>query len=193
MRKPTMIRQAGWLGLGALLACIAVAPALAEIPDRAAEGRAIAAAFGAELRAELQAAMSEGGPLAAIRVCNEEAPRIAAAAAEHSGAAVGRTSSKVRNPANQPDAHQRGVLAEFADAIAAGKIEPPPERLDTLEDGRVRFMSAIIMQPPCLACHGAELAAPVAAAIATLYPEDEARGYGLGELRGAFSITWPAN
>lgn len=193
MCKPTKIRQACALGLGALMACTVVAPALAGTTDRAAEGREIAAAFGTELRAELQAAMAEGGPLAAIRVCNEEAPRIAAAAAERSGAEVRRTSSKVRNPANRPDAHQREVLAEFADSIAAGNLEPLPERLDTLEDGRVRFMSAIIIQPPCLACHGAELAAPVAAAIAALYPDDEARGYGIDELRGAFSITWPAN
>lgn len=193
MRKQTDNKPRARLAAAATLVGMAIAPALAETADRAAEGRAIAAAFGAELRAELQAAMAEGGPLAAIRVCNEEAPRIAGVAAELSGAEVGRTSSKVRNPANRPDAHQRQVLAEFADLFAADNIEPPPERLDTLEDGRVRFMSAIIMQPPCLACHGAELAPPVATAIATLYPEDEARGYGIGELRGAFSITWPAN
>ena len=193
MYKQANINPRARLAAAAILVGMAISPALAETPDRAAEGRAIAAAFSVELRAELQAAMAEGGPLAAIRVCNEEAPRIAAAAAERSGAEVGRTSSKVRNPANRPDAHQREVLAEFADSIAAGNIEPPPERLDTLEDGRVRFMSAIVIQPPCLACHGAELAAPVAAAIASLYPEDEARGYGSGELRGAFSITWPAD
>ena len=52
--------------------------ALATAPDRAAEGQAIAAAFGAELKTALQSAMAEGGPLAAIRVCNEDAPRIAA-------------------------------------------------------------------------------------------------------------------
>jgi hypothetical protein len=193
MRKQTITNPPAGLAAAATLIGIAIAPVLAETPDRAAEGREIAAAFGAELRAELQAAMAEAGPLAAIRVCNEDAPRIAAAAAERSGAEVGRTSSKVRNPANRPDAHQREVLAGFAESIAAGNLEPPPERLDTLEDGRVRFMSAIIMQPPCLACHGAELAPPVAAAIATLYPEDEARGYASGELRGAFTVTWPAN
>lgn len=160
-------------------------------PDRAEQGRAIAAQFGAELRAELQAAMTEGGPLAAIRVCNEDAPRIARAAAEQSGAEVGRTSNRVRNPANGPDEHEKGVLVEFAEEIAAGANEQVPERLDVLADGRVRFMSAIVTQPPCLACHGEQLAPPVAAAIDALYPEDQATGYRVGELRGAFTITWP--
>ena len=160
--------------------------------DRTEEGRAIAAAFSTELRTALQAAMAEGGPLAAIRVCNEDAPRIAAAAAEQSGAVVGRTSLKVRNPANRPDEHERAVLAAFADELKPGTGGPPPERLDVLADGRVRYMSAIVMQPPCLACHGESLAPPVAEAIGALYPEDAARGYRLGELRGAFTITWPA-
>lgn len=52
-------------------------------------------------------------------------------------------------------------------------------------------MRAIVIEPPCLACHGEALAAPVAAAIDALYPQDEARGYRAGELRGAFTITWP--
>jgi hypothetical protein len=181
------------LTLAALLAgFLAAYPALAQEADRAAEGRAIAAGFGAELRTALQSAMQEGGPLAAIKVCNEDAPRIARAAAEQSGAEVGRTSTRLRNPDNRPDAHEQAVLEDFAAELAAGAPESPPWRLDTLPDGRERFMSAIIVQTQCLGCHGAELAAPVAQAIDRLYPEDQARGYQPGELRGAFTITWPA-
>ena len=176
------------------LAALSLSASLAAAtPDRAAEGQAIAAEFGAELRAELQAAMAAGGPLAAIRVCNEDAPRIAAAAAAQAGAEVGRTSTRVRNPANAPDEHERRVLEEFAAMLESGPAESPPQRLDALPDGRVRFMSAIIVQPQCLGCHGVELAPPVAEAIDRLYPEDQARGYQPGELRGAFTITWPAD
>lgn len=172
--------------------CLAGWPALADTPNRAAEGRAIAGEFGTELRTALQDAMAAGGPLAAIRVCNEDAPRIAAAAAERSGATVGRTSLQLRNPDNRPDTHERMVLEEFAAVMAGNPGGPPPERLDTLADGRVRFMSAIVVQPPCLACHGDALAPPVAEAIDVLYPDDQARGYQVGDLRGAFTITWPA-
>jgi hypothetical protein len=173
--------------------CLAAPIAWAGSADRAAEGRAIAAGFGAELRGALQEAMAAGGPLAAIRVCNEDAPRIAAAAAAQSGATVGRTSLKLRNPGNQPDDHEREVLELFAESLAGRADGPSPERLDTLEDGRVRYMRAILTEPPCLACHGEALAPPVADAIDALYPADEARGYQAGELRGAFTITWPAD
>lgn len=179
-----------------LIASVAIAaasPVSAGSGDRAEEGRAVAAEFSAQLRTALQAAMAEGGPLAAISICNEDAPRFAAAAAERSGAVVGRTSLKVRNSTNRPDEHERAVLTAFAAGLEPGTEGPPPERIDTLEDGRVRYMSAIFIQPPCLACHGESLAPPVAEAIDTLYPEDEARGYQLGELRGAFTITWPAD
>lgn len=185
MQAPPILFALAGLSLSAALG--------AATPDRAAEGQAIAAAFGAELRTELQAAMAEGGPLAAIRVCNEDAPRIAAEAAARSGAEVGRTSTRVRNPDNAPDAHELAVLEDFAATLAAGAPERPPQRLDTLPDGRVRFMSAIIMQPQCLGCHGEDLAAPVAETLDALYPDDRARGYKAGELRGAFSITWPAD
>lgn len=177
----------------AVAACLAASVVHADAPDRAVEGRAIAGQFGAELRTALQDAMAAGGPIAAIKVCNEDAPRIAVAAAQASGATVGRTSLKLRNPDNRPDEHERAVLEEFAAAVAANPGGPPPERLDRLADGRLRFMSAIIVQPPCLACHGEALAPPVAAAIGARYPDDQARGYQAGELRGAFTITWPAD
>lgn len=176
-----------------VFALVFVAPATAKTPDRLEEGREIARGFGAELRGALQAAMEEGGPLAAIEVCQEKAPAIARRASEASGAEVGRTSTRVRNPANRPDSHELAVLGEFAERLATGAADPPPERLDTLDDGRVRFMSAIVVQPPCLACHGESLAPVVAEVIDARYPQDEARGYAPGELRGAFTITWPAS
>ena len=160
-------------------------------PDRAAEGGAIAAQFGMELRAALQAAMATGGPLAAIAVCEQDAPRIARVASEQSGAVVGRTSMRTRNPDNRPDGHQRTVLNDFAAAMAEGAHGPSLERLERLDDGRERYMRAIVIEPPCLVCHGAELAPQVAAALDAAYPQDTARGYQLGELRGAFTVTWP--
>lgn len=182
-----------WNTAAAAAALLLSSAAMGDAPDRTAEGREIAQQFGKELRAELQAAMAEGGPLAAVRVCNEEAPRIAGDAARRAGAEVGRTSTRLRNPANRPDEHERAVLEDFEEAVAAGGAETPPERLETLPDGRVRYMRGIMVEAPCLVCHGQELAAPVAEVIDARYPEDEARGYALGDLRGAFTITWPAD
>ncbi len=160
-------------------------------PDPSAEGRAIAMAFGGELKAALQAAMAEGGPLAAIEVCHARAQAIAAEASAASGARVGRTALKVRNRANAPDAHERAMLGAFAERLARepGSV---PEAVEVLPDGRVRYMRAIVTDGVCVACHGASLAPEVAGAIGALYPGDEARGFAPGDLRGAFTITWPA-
>ena len=41
----------------------------------------------------------------------------------------------------------------------------------------------------CLACHGSDIEPQTAAAIRALYPDDEAVGFAVGDLRGAFSLT----
>jgi hypothetical protein len=52
-------------------------------------------------------------------------------------------------------------------------------------------MRAIPTDALCLTCHGKTLAPDLAAAIARNYPGDQATGFELGQLRGAFSVTWP--
>lgn len=45
------------------------------------------------------------------------------------------------------------------------------------------------MMEGCLACHGPAIEPKTAAAIEALYPNDEAVGFRVGDLRGAFSLT----
>jgi hypothetical protein len=59
--------------------------------------------------------------------------------------------------------------------------------------GSARYLQAIPMQPLCIACHGSELSTEVSDALAQRYPQDEATGFAVGELRGAFLIEWPAD
>ena len=54
-------------------------------------------------------------------------------------------------------------------------------------------MRAIPTEALCLTCHGETLAPELAAAIAREYPNDQATGFKLGELRGAFRVVWPAS
>lgn len=53
-----------------------------------------------------------------------------------------------------------------------------------------RYMRAIPTGGVCLACHGSDIAPEVKAAIAAAYPQDQATGFKMGQLRGAFSIRW---
>jgi hypothetical protein len=166
------------------------APAFAEDP-RIVESRAIADRFQQTLKGALMAAIAEGGPTKAIEVCQVQAPAIAAQLGSETGAIVSRTSLKVRNPANAPTAAQRAVLEAFAARQQAGEEAGALEDFEPNAEGGPRYMRAIITQEPCLACHGREIAEPVRATLAERYPGDAATGYDLGEVRGAFSITWP--
>lgn len=154
-----------------------------------AQSRAIAQSFGTQLTAELTAALAEGGPVQAISVCKDRAPQIASELSRQSGAQVARTSRRFRNPANAPEPWQLPVLQEFEAEIAAGSS--PAEYLDA-SDGRVRYMKPIRIQALCLVCHGEVLSDEVVTLLDQYYPHDRARDYQAGDLRGAFSVSWPA-
>ena len=169
---------AGW-------ACAAGADDLLE------RSRAIADDFQQQLGGQLASAMAAGGPVAAIEVCAEVAPEIAAKASRESGAVVGRTALRVRNPDNAPDSDARQVLKAFTERLETGD-SMPLEHFGTAPGGGNRYMRAIVLQPLCATCHGATLAPAVSAAVAARYPQDRATGFAVGELRGAFIIDWPA-
>lgn len=182
-----------------LIAVMAVA-ACNRAPDvdeeaRAAASRAVVQEFATDLRGQLQAAMAAGGPSAAIGVCKEVAPAIAASLSEREGWQVARTSHRLRNPANAPDAHEAAVLERFLTARAEGIGAETLEEFGIVDmaDGTrsFRYMKAIPAEGPCLACHGAAIAPEVAAAIAEAYPQDRATGFVEGDVRGAFTIIQP--
>ncbi|PPQ31175.1 Tll0287-like domain-containing protein [Rhodopila globiformis] len=177
------------LGIGAAAAADSQAEILKE------KSRAAAASFQDTLRGHLMSAMKAGGTLAAIGACRETAPEAAAKASEAAGATIKRTSLKVRNPNDAPDAWEQATLEQFAARKAAG------EKLATMEygawvdgpKGRVyRYMKAIPMGEKCTLCHGKTIAPAVQAKLHELYPQDRATGFAPGDLRGAVSITWPA-
>ena len=53
-------------------------------------------------------------------------------------------------------------------------------------------MKAIPTGGICLTCHGTGLSPDIDAVLSQSYPHDLARGYEVGDVRGAFSVTWPA-
>jgi len=165
-----------------------------ETQERRAESMKVVKEFMTTLKGELQKAMKAGGPVNAIEVCNKVAPAIAAEQSTKHGWEVGRTSLKTRNPNNAPDAWERKVLNKFEKRKAAGE-NPKKMFYEKVveEDGKqsYRFMKAIPTGKVCLKCHGENIAEPVKAKLDKLYPEDQARGFELGDIRGAFTITQP--
>ena len=156
--------------------------------------RATAKEFMQTLKQELQSGMQEGGPVNAISVCNLSAPAIANTYSVSRGWDVGRTSLKVRNPANAPDAWERSVLESFEERKAAGEAPAKMEHYEVVrEDGvkQLRYMKAIPTAQLCLACHGESVDSITRTRLEKLYPDDQALGYKAGDIRGAFSISQP--
>ena len=157
------------------------------------EARALTQEFATTLKRELEAAIQSGGPIKAIGVCEKRAPAIAANLSARTGWAVGRVSLKPRNAKiGQPDAWEEQVLTRFEERKAAGEPADGMAFTEVVEaDGakNFRFMKAIPTGELCLACHGREITPDVTAALDQVYPGDKARGYAIGDVRGAFTLT----
>jgi len=146
------------------------------------------------LKQELQAGMQGGGPVNAISVCNLSAPGIANTYSVRNGWDVGRTSLKRRNPDNAPDAWERSVLESFEERKRAGEDPAKLEHYEVVrQDGvrELRYMKAIPTAQLCLACHGEHVDSITRTRLEKLYPDDQALGYKVGDIRGAFSISQP--
>lgn len=186
-----VVLTAGLTTFGALSSLAAVEPqGHGQAAPTAADAKVIAGDFLKRLKGAMQEGISKGGPVAAIGVCSEQAMQMGAEAARQSGWSVRRVSTRTRNPLNLPDGYELGVLGEFEKAIAGGKVGP--ERFEVVTEGGVRyarFVKAIRIEQPCLACHGGKEVAPgTEEKLRALYPHDTARHYAVGDLRGALSM-----
>ncbi|MBT8088226.1 MAG: DUF3365 domain-containing protein [Gammaproteobacteria bacterium] len=137
-----------------------------------------------DLKEALVAGMQDG-PLNAVSVCKEQAPAIAASLSVD-GVEMGRASHKLRNPAN--------VAPDWVDPILQSYLAANGDRapaIVSLPDGREGYVEPILLQPLCVTCHGKTLAPNLAARISDEYPEDQATGFEVGDLRGVFWVEYP--
>jgi hypothetical protein len=172
--------------------CLVMIPGLAfaagsddAYADSADRGAELLAPFQKNLKKALMSGL-EGGPENAIAVCKIDAPRIASELSVD-GIAMGRTSHRLRNPANASPDWVRPIL----DAYLASESERNPVVVELAGD-RVGYVEPLLLQPPCVVCHGKTLAPGVAARIAEEYPQDEATGFDVGDLRGVWWVEFPA-
>lgn len=140
-------------------------------------------ALAAELMGELSAALDAGDTAAAIATCRTKAPAIASGVGTDFGVKIGRTSFKLRNPANVPP--------EWAKDVVAKRLAEPTYLVGP--DGEFGAMLPIRLKAACQMCHGAPDAIDpaVLAAIKEQYPEDQAVGFSEGDLRGWFWVEVP--
>ena len=176
------------------VALLASLNAMADDAPWLTEARQVASQVPPKMLKALTEEIAKGGPASAVGFCNEKAPQMAKAASEQTGWAIKRVSLQNRNPKAVPDAWERAALEEFDRRAAAGESPSSLEKYDTVTTQaggtEARYMKALPVQQVCLACHGKveKILPEVASQLNTLYPEDKAMGYSLGQIRGAMTI-----
>lgn len=158
--------------------------------EAVARARETAAAFGTELVSTLFRELEDGNPINAIHVCSVKAQEMSAEFSEN-GLRIRRVSRRFRNPADEPDEYELHRLVELQSLHDRNEL--PEESIQVVrQDGAkaLRYMKPIVTKQPCMMCHGqvGEIDSEVLDAIHSQYPGDQAIGYEVGDLRGAFTV-----
>ncbi len=164
------------------------------VPLIAAVGDSIAKTLLKTLKQELLSAIEVSGPVGAVEVCNVKALPLTETVARQAGmpVSVKRTSLKVRNPQNRPDSLELNVLRIFEQAKEAGSPLPPNviQKIVQGDTVKFRYYKPLEIAPLCVNCHGEPeyLSRELKARLKTLYPEDRAVGYKVGDFRGVIRV-----
>lgn len=155
------------------------------------QARELVKAFGGDLKTVLKTSMKSAGPIKALSECNIQAMPIAEKNSSSSPWGIARTSLKVRNENNQADEWETQVLQLFEQRKADGEAIETMEYAETIKTAEktiYRYMKPIPTTGLCLTCHGETLADEVSNKVKVLYPHDNATGFSLGDIRGAFTL-----
>jgi len=168
-----------------------------ELAQREQAAKQVAQQFLKQLGGHLKKEMKANGPVSAIKVCKDVAPKIASQLSLENGWRVTRVSTKPRNALlGLPDKWEHETLLDFEARAKKGEKYTDMAKAEVVEEAGksyFRYMKPLALKPICLTCHGSEqqIPPPVKAALDEAYPYDRAREYSVGELRGAISIKQP--
>ncbi len=161
--------------------------------DQKEQMRTTAADFMGELKNILLNQVETNGVVSALDVCSDTAQVLTNEFGLQRGVFISRVSLKNRNKNNFPDDYEQNVLNSFHEMMSNNKLDEKTEQIELVKEGEftyLRYMKPILIQPGCLNCHGSEsrMLEEVSKQIAERYPDDKARNYKPGDLRGAVSI-----
>jgi hypothetical protein len=149
--------------------------------------------FMESLKSILVKEMQTNGIASAVSVCSDTAQLLTVNFGFNKGIYIKRVSFMNRNPNNMPDGFETKVLKSFEFLKSQGKMNDSTEFFELIEESgvtNVRYMKPILIQAPCLSCHGAitNIGTDVKMILNKKYPNDKATGYQIDDLRGAVSI-----
>lgn len=157
-------------------------------------GREIASETFQTLSSQLRGAIEEGGIPHALQFCSVKAMPLTQELADRYNVTIRRATHRPRNQTNRADQEELDAIQAYIRAIEGGNELTP--RL-VRQDDYIRFFAPIqVGMDLCLQCHGtpnSDITKNNLEVIRSLYPEDEATGFSMRELRGIWSITLPAD
>ncbi|SRR6056297_325210 len=154
-------------------------------------GQQISSAAQQRLGKQLMQAIKKGGHAYAVSYCRVEATSITDSVGQEFNASVSRVSDQRRNPRNAANDQEMGYISYYKQALKNNTDWEP--KVITTNDSYT-FYTPIFTQPLCLNCHGdpqSDIEEETLARLQSDYPQDQAVGYGLSEIRGMWKIEWP--
>lgn len=153
-----------------------------------AQGQQYAMATKAVLGKNLLAAINEKGATGAVEFCNTRAIPLTDSMQHVQNVQIKRVSDQARNPANQANAEELAYLKAAKAALQNGEtiLGKIAER-----NGQMVGYYPIMTNEMCLQCHGdpeKRIQSETLSKIRSLYPTDQAVGYGPDQLRGIWVV-----
>ncbi len=144
----------------------------------------------AVLGKNLMGTIQKKGTLEALAFCNEQAYPLTDSMSVVHNVTIKRVSDKPRNPNNQANTEELEYIENFKDVIA-NQQEPTPVVKES--NSKVKVYYPITTNTMCLQCHGKptkNIEPKTLKALTLLYPNDQATGYDVSQVRGIWTITF---
>lgn len=158
-----------------------------------AKSQKAAGTFMATLKGVLVQSMAKGIPAAAA-TCSDTAQTLTKTIASAHGVEMRRISLNARNSQNIPTVQEKVLLLKLDSVRLAGRLTDSTVVWEIIErQGKqyaLHIKPIVLNNALCLQCHGkdADIAPETRTVLDKRYPGDKARGYSIGEIRGAVSV-----
>ena len=152
------------------------------------QGRNISQKMQGILLSNVSSAMQNGGSAHTIEFCNMRAIPLTDSLSEVEGVKISRISDKNRNPNNVASSNELELMKQFK----MNNVKDTVLSWDNNEN-YIYYSTIKTGMPACMKCHGSvgtDISPETLNALDSLYPEDKARNYALGDFRGLWKIEF---
>lgn len=142
-------------------------------------------------KSNIQTVAAKDGLPDVVNFCHDNAKKLTDSLGKVNNVVIKRTSHKLRNDKNEPDADSKAVLDNYLKMQKTKQTLEPVVKKGT--DGYVHFYAPIKLKAECLKCHGTpgqDVSEEIYKLIKEKYPNDTATGFKEGELRGIWDIKF---